>query len=46
MQVIGEIKRGYLRSKKGQSLEVNILGKLKRGEKEILLVFRQVNVDE
>ena len=38
MQVIGEIKRGYLRSNKGQPLEVNILGKMKQGEKEFLLV--------
>ncbi len=38
MQVIGNIKRGYLRSNKGQPLEINILGKIKRGEQEFLLV--------
>jgi hypothetical protein len=38
MQVIGKIKRGYLHSKKGQAVEVNILGKMKQGEQEFLLV--------
>lgn len=38
MQVIGKIKRGYLQSRDNQSLEINILGKLKQQDHEFLLV--------